>query len=88
LIQYIHSATLMVRNQDAAIDFYVEKLSWEKRVDSPYGDGARWVEVGPQGAATALALLKPYDVSTPPETAGDYKGISSGWRRVSLILQE
>lgn len=76
MVKHIHSATLMVADQDAAVDFYVGKLGWEKRADSPYGDGARWIEVAPEGAVTALALVKPEDVGAPPEASGGYKGIS------------
>ncbi len=76
VITHIHSATLMVEDQDAALDFYVGKLGWEKRADAPYGDGARWVEVGPSGAVTTLALVRPDDVDALPEETGKYKGIS------------
>lgn len=76
MIKHIHSATLMVADQDAAIDFYVEKLGWEKRADETYGEDSRWIEVGPPEATTALALVKPEDVDAPPEAAGGYKGIS------------
>jgi catechol 2,3-dioxygenase-like lactoylglutathione lyase family enzyme len=76
VITHIHSATLMVEDQDVALDFYVGKLDWEKRADAAYGDGSRWVEVGPPGAVTVLALVKPGDVGASPEEAGKYKGIS------------
>ncbi|MDQ3855087.1 MAG: glyoxalase, partial [Chloroflexota bacterium] len=39
------------------MDFYTNQLGWEKRNDSVFGEGSRWIEVGPPGAATALALL-------------------------------
>jgi catechol 2,3-dioxygenase-like lactoylglutathione lyase family enzyme len=54
-------ATVMVpvSDQDRAIEFYVEKLGFEKRFDVPFGDGERWVEVCPPGAATSLALVPP-----------------------------
>jgi catechol 2,3-dioxygenase-like lactoylglutathione lyase family enzyme len=54
-------ATVMVpvTDQDRAIDFYVEKLGFEKCADIPFGDGDRWVEVIPPGAATSLALVTP-----------------------------
>jgi len=54
-------ATMMVpvADQDRAIDFYTEKLGFEKRVDVPFGDGNRWVEVSPPGAATTIALVQP-----------------------------
>ncbi len=32
---------------DRAIDFYVDKLGFEKRADIPFGNGYRWVEVAP-----------------------------------------
>ncbi len=54
-------ATVMVpvTDQDRAIDFYVEKLGFEKCADIPFGDGDRWVEVVPPGAVTSLALVTP-----------------------------
>ncbi|HEX8074860.1 MAG TPA: VOC family protein [Thermoleophilaceae bacterium] len=48
-----------VTDQDRAIEFYVDKLGMEKRSDMPFGDGNRWVEVAPQGAATRIALVLP-----------------------------
>jgi catechol 2,3-dioxygenase-like lactoylglutathione lyase family enzyme len=54
-------ATVMVpvSDQDRAIDFYVDKLGFEKCADIPFGDGDRWVEVRPSGAPTTLALVTP-----------------------------
>ncbi|HEV7161762.1 MAG TPA: VOC family protein [Solirubrobacteraceae bacterium] len=48
-----------VSDQDRAIEFYTEKLGLEKRSDTPFGRGERWVEVAPVGAATTLALIPP-----------------------------
>ncbi len=50
-----------VADQDRAIEFYTEKLGFEKRSDSPFGNGDRWVEVAPAGAATAVALMRPME---------------------------
>jgi catechol 2,3-dioxygenase-like lactoylglutathione lyase family enzyme len=47
-----------VTDQDRALEFYVGKLGFEKRVDVAHGDDARWVEVAPMGAATAIALVQ------------------------------
>lgn len=51
-----------VSDQDRAIEFYTQKLGFELRADIPYGEGDRWVEVAPAGAAasaTAIALVPP-----------------------------
>ena len=50
---------VVVSDQDRAIEFYTETLGFELRSDSPYGDGDRWVEVAPPGAATRVALVPP-----------------------------
>jgi predicted enzyme related to lactoylglutathione lyase len=55
-----------VANQDRALQFYTEALGLEKRVDVPFGDGARWIEVAPPGADTPIAICPP----GPNVTAG------------------
>ena len=47
-----------VSDQDRALEFYVEKLGFETRIDAPYGEGERWVEVAPPGATTSIALIR------------------------------
>ena len=76
MITSIHSATVLVRDQDAAIDFYVNALGFEKRDDSPFGEGMRWVVVAPPGAPTGLALLRPQDVGQPADSITGQTGIS------------
>jgi catechol 2,3-dioxygenase-like lactoylglutathione lyase family enzyme len=48
-----------VADQDRALAFYLDKLGFEKRADFLYGDGSRWIEVAPPGAAIAIALVPP-----------------------------
>lgn len=45
-------------DQDAAIAFY-ESLGFEKRTDTPFGGGYRWVEVYPPEGSTGIALAPP-----------------------------
>jgi lactoylglutathione lyase len=54
-------AMFTVSDQDAAIAFYTEKLGFELRDDSRFGenDEMRWVEVAPPGSITRLALNPP-----------------------------
>ena len=58
-ISQVGTVMIPVKDTDKAIDFYTSKLGLEKRVDVPFGDGDRWVEVAPAGAATTLALVNP-----------------------------
>src|SRR5947209_20027328 len=43
-----------VSDRDRALEFYVERLGFEKRSDFAYGGGKRWVEVAPPDSAIAL----------------------------------
>jgi lactoylglutathione lyase len=54
-------AMFTVSDQDAAIKFYTEKLGFELRGDTPYGENGehRWVEVAPPGSTARLALNPP-----------------------------
>jgi len=45
-----------VRDQAASLEFYVNVLGLEKRVDTMFGR-ERWIEVAPPGSATTLALV-------------------------------
>ena len=55
----IANVMFAVTDQDAAIAFYTEILGFEKRMDMPFGDGDRWVEVALPGNETAIALVIP-----------------------------
>jgi catechol 2,3-dioxygenase-like lactoylglutathione lyase family enzyme len=48
-----------VADTDRAIDFYVDKLGFEKVVDVPMAPGMRWVEVALPGTPTTIALAPP-----------------------------
>ncbi|MDD7968600.1 VOC family protein [Actinomycetospora lemnae] len=54
-------AMFAVADQDAAIAFYTEKLGWELRGDTRFGEDGenRWVEVAPPGSTARLALNPP-----------------------------
>src|ERR687894_1088505 len=50
-----------VADQDAALAFYTQKLGWEVRGDTRFGehDEMRWLEVAPPGSRARLALNPP-----------------------------
>jgi catechol 2,3-dioxygenase-like lactoylglutathione lyase family enzyme len=54
-------AMFTVSDQDAAVAFYTEKLGFEVRSDTPFGENGeyRWVEVAPPGSTARLALNPP-----------------------------
>jgi len=62
-----------VADQDRALEFYTEALGLEKRVDAPFGDGSRWIEVAPAGADTPIAICPPGPNTT---TGGKDTGIA------------
>jgi len=64
-----------VTDQERAVDFYVDKLGFTMRVDVPFGDGSRWIEVGLGDESTTIAL------APPPE------GKPTGDRETGISLQ-
>src|SRR4051812_14314959 len=74
-IAKVGTVIIPVSDVDKAIDFYVGKLGFEKRVDVPFGGDYRWVEVAPEGADTTVALCP------PPE------GKPSGKRETGIAFQ-
>jgi catechol 2,3-dioxygenase-like lactoylglutathione lyase family enzyme len=58
-ITQVGTVIVPVSDQDRALEFYLDKLGFEKRLDVPFGDGDRWVEVAPPGAATTIAIVPP-----------------------------
>ena len=58
-ITQVGTVIVPVSDQDRAIAFYTDKLGFELRADIPFGNGDRWVEVAPVGAATTIAIVPP-----------------------------
>ena len=58
-ITQVGTVIVPVSDQDRALEFYLGKLGFEKRTDTPYGEGERWIEVAPPGAPTTIALVPP-----------------------------
>jgi catechol 2,3-dioxygenase-like lactoylglutathione lyase family enzyme len=71
----IHSTTIVVAEQDAAIAYYTNTLGWELTMDASVGPSMRFVTVAPPGAATHLALGTPgwFDGARQP---GGWTGIT------------
>ncbi len=52
------AVSLLVRDYDEALAFYVGKLGFEPVEDADMGGGKRWVTVRPRGGQTALLLAR------------------------------
>lgn len=52
------AVSLLVRDYDAAIAFYVGKLGFDLSEDTDMGGGKRWVRVTPKGGETSLLLAR------------------------------
>src|SRR5260221_350895 len=68
-IRQISLVCVPTPDQDKAIEFY-ESIGFEKRTDTPFGGGYRWVEVYPAEGTAGIALAPPQPGTevTPVET--------------------
>ena len=57
-IRQISLVCVPTPDQDRAVEFY-EGLGFEKRTDTPFGGGYRWIEVYPPAGETGIALAPP-----------------------------
>jgi catechol 2,3-dioxygenase-like lactoylglutathione lyase family enzyme len=74
-VNKISTVVIPVADQERAIEFYIEKLGFEKRTDLPVGEDYRWVEVAPRDGETTIAVVPP-----PP-------GGTTGNRETGIGLQ-
>ena len=64
--------SIAVRNQDRALEYYTNKVGFEKKTDHYVSSTYRYVSVGPKGQDLELAL---WQLGTP-----DPRGWSNEWR--------
>ncbi|HEY2160920.1 MAG TPA: VOC family protein [Solirubrobacteraceae bacterium] len=69
----MYTVGVPVADQQRALEFYVETLGLEERMDIPLKQfGGRWIEVAPAGGPVTLALV--------PERDGVPSGVETGIR--------
>lgn len=56
-ITHVGTVIVPVSDQDAALRFYVGTLGFETRLDAPFAEGVRWIEVAPPDGQTTIALV-------------------------------
>jgi catechol 2,3-dioxygenase-like lactoylglutathione lyase family enzyme len=59
-ISNVANVTVFVKDQDAALDFYKNRLGFDVRRDDSFGGGMRWLEVAPPGGQTSIVLARGY----------------------------
>lgn len=59
MIKAIKFASIPVRDQDVALDFYTTRLGFAVATDQPFDDSQRWIELRIPGADTRLVLFTP-----------------------------
>jgi len=61
MIQRLSHTTIYVLDQDAAKDFYINKLGFEERMDAKMDNGFRWLTVSPKGQPDLQVILMKVD---------------------------
>jgi len=57
MIRGVKLVSLPVRDQEAALKFYTEKLGFKVATDQPMGPGMRWIELMIPGSEVNVALF-------------------------------
>jgi predicted enzyme related to lactoylglutathione lyase len=73
MIRKITFTSIPVRDQDRALQFYIDRLGFTLVTDQPMGPGQRWIELRPPKGDAGIALF------TPPgheDRVGAFTGIS------------
>ena len=84
-LTFIASTTVSVTDQDAALDFYINKLGFVKRADEDMGNGMRWVTVELPGTQTGIVLAKGYGSGNP---AGSFTGLVLSSNDIQATYEE
>jgi len=80
-MSHLAAVSLLVREYDEAVAFYVGKLGFDLSEDTDMGGGKRWVRVTPKGGQTSLLLAR----ATTPEQRKAIGAQAGG--RVWLFLE-
>ena len=88
MIQRLSHATLYVLDQDAAKDFYVNKLGFDVRMDASMDNGFRWLTVSPKGQPDLQIILMKVDgPNMQPEVGKALRELVTGGKLNGGVLQ-
>ncbi len=78
MIKGVKFASIPVRDQDRALEFYTKKLGCRVITDSPFDGKQRWIEVGFPRADTKLVLF----------TAQGQESMIGGFMNVAFVADD
>ena len=73
-MQRLFLTAVVVRDYDEAIAFYVDKLGFEVRLDTPLSATKRWVVLAPHGGGQGCILLAKAETDDQAARIGDQTG--------------
>ena len=85
MIRKLKFASIPVRDQDRALEFYLTTLGFTLLTDQPMGPGQRWVEVRPPKGDAGIAL---FTVPGYEDRIGTFTGISMECDDVQKTYEE
>ena len=85
MIRKMKFTSIPVRDQDRALNFYVNILGFTLQTDQPMGPGLRWIEVRPPRGETGIALFTPPGLE---DRIGTFTGISFDCDDVQKTFEE
>lgn len=57
MIKHVKFVSIPTSNQDAALEFWTERVGFKVATDQPMGPGKRWIELSIPGATTRVVLF-------------------------------
>jgi catechol 2,3-dioxygenase-like lactoylglutathione lyase family enzyme len=82
MIRKMSHITLLVEDQETALDFFTEKLGFVKWDDDAIGEGHRWLVVAPKGQSDIGLVLLRADTEEKRNAIGNQAG-----GHVLMVLQ-
>jgi len=76
MIREIHIISLLVNDQQRALEFWRDKVGFEVREDEPFMPPLRWLTVAPPGGQTSFALWPVGAPGTQGKKPGGFTGLS------------
>ncbi len=78
MITRMNHVSVLVLDHEVAYEFYVNKLGFEVRTDAAFGEGNRWLTVGPKSQPDLEIILALPEMTMKPEIAAQVRELVKG----------